>query len=111
MLCLSTKDILTPDFKANLCYIRCSLALSTEREDVKDVLLLAMMLTGLQADLIEAKEIKRKIVVRQVNGKIEVFGLEDAENVKHTVKNNQNEVNITVTIDQKTTTTGKNSKN
>jgi|GEM_PF-2512722 hypothetical protein len=78
---------------------------------MKEAILLAMMLTGLQADLIEAKEIKRKIIVRQVNGKIEVFGLEDAEDVKTTAKNNHQEVNITVQIDQKTTTTPTKHKN
>jgi len=77
---------------------------------MKDAILLAMMLTGLNADLIEAKEIKRQIIVRQVNGKTEVFGLEDVEDVKQTGKNSHQEVKVTVHIDQKTTTSDKSHK-
>ena len=70
---------------------------------MKDLILLAIMMTGLNADLIEAKEIKRTIIVRQINGKTEVFGLEDSPDAKTTIRRDKDGSNVTITVDRKQT--------
>ena len=69
---------------------------------MNDIVMAAFIMLAMNAELIECTEIKRTIIIRQINGKTVVYGLDKVES--NTLKESKDS-NQEVKVEIKATTT------